>query len=249
MLKQLLTTIIFLSCCIVLQAEETKPETEPEPTPSFHRFSIALDKDFNHVSVSSLKIKERPWGGVINYEFCKPKCFFGSIEGYFGGGKATGKTYLSYRHKLYARGEAGYPIQWNDKFMFIPYTGIAYQKARNALSKFSYYKTEINSWYIPIGIIASYDINPNWKAAINAQGQWDVYKMYIYRTGLFAGTKTKSEKRFNWLIELPVTYKFCGSWDLRLTPYYAYERFVPRTSTYTTHQKHWGIRLGIGFWL
>ncbi|MDR3623625.1 MAG: hypothetical protein P4L16_00590 [Chlamydiales bacterium] len=183
------------------------------------------------------------WGGFGGYEHLCPQDLFIRLFSRLNSGKERDSFSDTFDHEWTVEGNIGYTLAFGRfcNWLITPYTGFGYLQDRQT----NYGDTTLHAYknYIPVGLLLGWDVNRDWSLFLRGQVNFEVLRVQISDD---TGTITKKP---NWLIELPVIYRFLCHWDVSLVPEYMY---APDASMFDDSGDWggihtYGLRLELGY--
>lgn len=159
------------------------------------------------------------WGGDVLYGQ-------GIIRGHSGNGFKLKSRFTD----LMAEARVGYTFQQkcDYQFAFTPYVGLGYAIERNNFLHPSplLVHFHINYWYIPLGFLSQMTVTPNWYVGLNFKVRYVLTaKHHVTHDPDFGSSKGMVKERFQYRVELPITYSCQSRFDLSAVPFYEWRAF------------------------
>ena len=166
-------------------------------------------------------------GFVLGYEYKKPNDLYAVLQVSYALGRieresqGTGND-RRFIHDEMAELRVGYDARLNycGSWFFTPYSGAGFRwniQYRNPgqLSglKFDYYKI-----YIPLGCLLNYLPNRNVNIGLDFEWMPDVLSMASISN--INGAFWELERMYNYQVQLPCIFSFCGTWEVIVTPFW-----------------------------
>lgn len=182
--------------------------------------------------------KQEGWiGGVrLGYERFKSWGFYWGGDALWAEGKLKGHSALG--AKLRSRfkdssieGRLGYTLTYHYCycFTFTPFVGVGYFSETNNFVRSSPLPVHfrIHFSYGCGGFLSSFFYSPEWEAGINFKVKYPITdpKCHVTHDPLFEDSKSLVKSRFQYRVELPITYHYACNWSASLVPFYEYRNY------------------------
>lgn len=177
----------------------------------------------------SARFQGNAWGGSGAYEYKVPDGVYFNLNGYYVLGHIDGEG----QHRGFSddRLECRFGYNFSSAYLaagwqLIPYAGVGFGEIVQthipaAVGPHRFITTRTPTYYIPLGAIATYNINKCWQ--MGAHVKWTPQIDATFETSAIKDARWRLKNKDGWVVELPISYKTaiaCTSISATLAPYW-----------------------------
>lgn len=222
--------VSLIACCLAGGAARAE---DPCCITAANRIYLGPEWDWQSQNYSSITQSGSLWGLAADFDYlCCRNWYIGAnlswVKGDVGGNARDVRNDLDIQARL------GYTFcltVCGCRWSLAPYAGFGYRELDTTINNQGNLVDNYQRYYAPIGVRLAFARCSCWDVGLNVQARIDVgTSEYVGVTTV--GVRLKREVGV-WL-EVPIAYHFCPNercgWDLRLVPFFKWDRFgQPRT--------------------